>query len=190
MTTTYLVKDANQNVHYQIVDNMSTCKDEVNKPVVDNSAIECCGIYPTNCVVTSERDTFLPYGKGETLTNVLKVIGNRIKTVYQQQTHHVLSGVISQTGTAIPTINGVENPSLLTYTFTYVAVGMYKIVFSSPILDPNTTYVTLPSRKPTTYTTEWEVQSTTEIGIATKNPSGTLTNGLLDKTPLMIRIKK
>ena len=85
MTTMYLVKDANQNVHHQIVDNMSTCKDEVNKPAVDNSAIECCGIYPTNCVVTSERDTFLPYGKGETLTNVLKVISNRIKTVYQQQ---------------------------------------------------------------------------------------------------------
>jgi hypothetical protein len=185
-----LAKVASLNVNYQIAYKMSKCKDDVNKPSVDNSAQECCGIYPTNCVVTSERDSFLPFGKGETLTNVLKTIANRLKALYQQQTHHALSGVISQTGTAIPTINGVENPSLLTYTFNYVSVGMYKIVFNTPILDPVTTYVTVPSRKPTTYTTEWEVQSTTEIGIATKNPAGTLTNGLLDKTPLMIRIKK
>lgn len=69
---------------------MSKCKDEVNKPTVDNSAEECCGAYPTNCVVTSDRDLFLRFGKGETLTLVLKRISARIKDI-QLQISNVLT---------------------------------------------------------------------------------------------------
>lgn len=168
---------------------MSTCKDDVSKPEVDNSAEECCGIYPSNCVVSSSRDTFLGFGKGDTLTNILKKISDAIKSLASLQTHKVYTATITQGTTTNPNLNNVENPHGFSITPTYVSVGTYKLTFSAPVLTTNT-YVTLPSNNPFAYLTTVSITSTTEITITTKTPAGTLTNSLLNNTPLMIRIKK
>ncbi len=65
---------------------LSNCEDDpepdcpaVTEPEVDESSLECCQVYPSNCVVASEADNFLNIGKGETLTNIVTSISDRLR---------------------------------------------------------------------------------------------------------------
>jgi hypothetical protein len=66
---------------------MGSCK-ETNVPTVNDAAIECHELTPTNCVVLSEAVACLQTGKGQTLTQLLTrlcsnltAIQNRLTTV-------------------------------------------------------------------------------------------------------------
>ena len=52
-----------------------------NVPKVNEEAVECCELTPSNCVVTSEAIPCLQLGKGDTLT---KALVNMCKRIDQQ----------------------------------------------------------------------------------------------------------
>jgi hypothetical protein len=171
---------------------MGKCK-KTNKPTVDETQIECCNIYRSNCVVASEADTYLKYGKGETLTKILKIISDAIKAIRQDLLYvskrRFMTGLITQVSGDAPTISGVESTLLsnVTYTFSYTATGKYLMTFNQGILNPTTTYATLVTNDVEAYLTSCKVISTTQIEITCLGMSG-LSDNLILNTPLMIRI--
>ncbi len=62
-----------------------SCKD-TNIPSVDETALECCEIHSTNCVVTSEAVPCLKTGKGATLTKLFSNLCIVIKDIYSKLT--------------------------------------------------------------------------------------------------------
>lgn len=173
---------------------MGKCK-ETNKPSVDETQIECFNIYRSNCIVTSEADTYLKIGKGETLTNVIKTISDAIKSIRQKllfvSERRFITGLLNQQNTDAPTIAGVESTLLtnLTYTFTYTSPGLYKMTFSQGVLNPLTTYATLVSNDTEVFIASCKVISTTEVEIKSLNiHTGTLDDNLLSNVPIMIRL--
>lgn len=172
---------------------MNTCK-KTNKPQVDETAIECCSFYKSNCVLTSESDPYLKYGKGEMLTKVLKIISDTIKSIRQDllfvSKRRFLTALLSQNNTDAPVLSGVESTLLsnITYTLTWDSTGKYLMTFSQGILNPTTTYATVVSSDIQSFFTSCKVVSSTQIEIKSINTSGTLADNLLINTPLMIRI--
>jgi hypothetical protein len=59
---------------------MGSCK-EVNKPGVEEEALECSEIISTNCVQSIKAENFLQIGVGDTLTTIITKIKNAIKTL-------------------------------------------------------------------------------------------------------------
>lgn len=59
---------------------MGACQD-INKPEVDETALECDELISANCVVTTEGRAFLKIGIGDTLTKVIMKISNAIQLV-------------------------------------------------------------------------------------------------------------
>jgi len=57
---------------------MADCLDP-NRPEVDNEALECSELISSTCIVSTEADTYLRYGRGATLTNILGSISRAIK---------------------------------------------------------------------------------------------------------------
>lgn len=51
---------------------MSENCNDTNIPAVDDTALECCEIYSTNCIVTAEAVPCLAVGKGSTLTKLFR----------------------------------------------------------------------------------------------------------------------
>lgn len=121
---------------------MGNCREDVNKPSVDETQIECCGIYPSNCVVSSEADTFLKYKKGETLTNILKNISDNIKKLFLKfnslDRYYELTGVFSQSSSDDPIFETSSSNYVSTYSFTRIGQGDYNLIFSNPVLTTGT----------------------------------------------------
>jgi hypothetical protein len=51
---------------------MSENCNDTNIPAVDDTALECCEIHSTNCIVTAEAVPCLAVGKGSTLTKLFR----------------------------------------------------------------------------------------------------------------------
>lgn len=62
-----------------------SCKD-TNIPSVDETALECCEIHSTNCIVTAEAVPCLKTGKGATLTKLFSNLCIVIKDIYSKLT--------------------------------------------------------------------------------------------------------
>lgn len=167
---------------------MKDCNKEIAH--TDETQIECCGIYPTNCSVTSEADLFLKWKKGETLTNALKKISDFIKKLNGYITTLEYTANISQTLANPPSVNEFVKTVNATAAYSYVSTGVYKLTFNTPILDVTKTFVSFPSNK-FSHINEVEVTSTTEITIRSYSTStAALTDGLIDKDVLTIKIKR
>ena len=128
-----------------------------NIPTVDETAIECCGLTPANCVVASERNTFLGIGVGKTLTYIIDRIAKAIKSVLtkvtileQRLNFKEYEALLSQSLTNAPTAvvgfnNFAANPVLV-----YVSPGQYNIVLLNAFPD-NNTFIYIFSSKKTFY---------------------------------------
>jgi hypothetical protein len=163
---------------------------ETTKPSVDETAIECCGVYASDCVFLSKEFSYLELEKGDSLTQTLEVIEDKLQELeLNPLPYRDYACTLTQSLTANPTNSTPLStfPSTVTVTFTYINVGEYTCTFSQPVLTIVDTVVIMPSNKPTLFQVETEVISTTSVTIKTYNPSGVLTDGLLNKTPILIR---
>lgn len=59
---------------------MGACQ-EINKPVVDETALPCEELISANCVVATESRALLKIGIGDTLTTMIMKISNAIQLV-------------------------------------------------------------------------------------------------------------
>jgi len=158
-------------------------------PSVDNSSIECCGITASNCVTMSEVDTFLKTIKGDTLTDVIHAISDRLalQNVKLFKNRDFIANV-TQTGTSAPVFDFIlDNSFTGNFTPAYVGVGEYTLTAPTGSFDLIKTFKQMPSNTPQLYSVEISVTSTTVINIKTRNSVGVLADGLLDKTPLTIK---
>ena len=167
----------------------NNCK-ETTKPAVDETAEECCGQYPSNCVFMSKEFAYLETEAGDSLTEVLEVVEEKLQNLeLNPLPFRDYSALISQTGIADPTSSMAIStfPSTITATLTYSVVGTYTLTFSAPVLVVGETCVWMPSNKPTLFSVEPEVATINSVTIRTYDPTGVLTDGLLDNTPILIR---
>lgn len=167
----------------------NNCK-ETTKPAVDETALECCGEYASNCVFMSKDLAYLEIGKGDSLTETLEAVESKLQNLeLNPLPFRDYTALISQTLIAAPTSSTAMStfPSTLTVTPAYTSVGTYTLTFSQALLTVGETVVIMPSNTPTLFSVETEVTSPTVITIKTYDPSGVLTNGLLSNTPILIR---
>lgn len=168
---------------------MKKCLD-TSIPSVDESAVECCGATPSNCVIASEADSYLKFLKGATLTSILKVISDKFKSISKNFAYKEYVAVITQENTDAPTSFVVNNTySGVTFTWSYTSAGEYLLTASSAIFPLDETYLTCPSPSPQSFNIEIIVSTTTQIIIRTYDSSGVLADDLLSRAPLMIRTK-
>lgn len=162
------------------------CIKEV-KPAVDETAIECCGITPSACVLLSEAIPYLQLMKGEELQQALITLSNSIKLLNQKVLlTKDLEGNISQTGTESP-IFDVKILDNYPLTLQYVSVGNYTITGPANSFSLSKTVIEFTSRLPLNYIVDSEVISTNQIRIRTYNTSGVLTDGVLSKNYIKIK---
>lgn len=101
-------------------------------PTVDESAIECCELTQTNCVVASEYQSFFKIGKGKTLTYVIDKIASFVQTnrnrISDLESRHLYKEYISflnQSGTNAPVNVDTINEFNITPTYTRSGSGKY-----------------------------------------------------------------
>ena len=169
---------------------MTDCNKEISKPSVDETCIECCEIIPTNCVTASEADPYIKWGKGEVLTSILKKISAFIKKLDNLILAKEYVALLSQSGTDSPSVESEMKSISQTAVYTYEGVGEYKLTFSAPVLDPLTTFIYMPSNTPSTHTIDVVIVTSTIVLIRTYDTSGNLSDGLLGKDVLTIKIKR
>lgn len=174
---------------------MKKCLD-TSIPAVDDTSIECCGVTPSNCVLTSEPDSYLKIFKGETLTNVIHIISNFLKNINKAINYKEYVAIVNQTTTDPPTLFQISNTLNVIFTPSYEGVGFYKLTASAPIFTVGETYVTCSSPSPQTYLIEVEVLSTTEITLHNYchdsficGAIGDAVDNVMINAPLMIRVK-
>lgn len=191
----YTVKRVNQNVKLLNVIKMGKCIEEVNKPSVDESQIECCGVYPSNCVFTSQSDTYLKIGKGETLTNVITSISKFIKKIFQRldslDRYYEVTGNISQENTNNPVMSGYVSNLPQGFTLNRVSVGVYELTFSQPVLNTGR-IISIANRDLISKIIKYEATTTSTISIETYDVvnGNILSDNLLDNESLHIKIPK
>lgn len=54
---------------------------EISGPEVDETSCDCCETISTDCILSQNSDTFFPYTKGTTLSNILKLISSSMKSI-------------------------------------------------------------------------------------------------------------
>lgn len=174
---------------------MKKCID-TSKPHVNDESIECgCGITSTNCVITSEADSYLKILRGETVTNIIKIISAFLKKLNNKvvaitPTHKSYYAVVSQGSTNAPTeLVVLENSLAAILTYSYFSVGEYHITSNLPIFDLDKTYLMCPSPSPQSVDIEVIVSTTTVLIIRTYDSSGTLADDLLSRAPITIKIE-
>lgn len=173
----------------QLVKMSNNCQD-VNKPSVDETQLECCNIYRTNCVVTSEADQKLGWAKGETLTKVLGVISQAIKTIKDKlkkvSNKETYSALLTQTATNAPVISSEDNlVQAVTATAAYTNPGEYTLTFSQGILNPNGSHVLVGSVNFPNSVHAY-VATPTTIVVETR-VSGALADGVLSNTTIYVK---
>lgn len=121
---------------------MGNCRDDVSKPSVDETQIECCGAYPTNCVVASTTDPFLKTKKGDTLSNILAIISNKLLKLFQKfnelDKYFEFTSVFNQEGLNGITFTGSKNTYVASVSSVRNGVGDFSIIFSQPVLTSGT----------------------------------------------------
>lgn len=179
---------------YQInVKKMGACK-ETNKLETDETSLECCDIMGTNCIVMSDAESTISIGKGETLTVVLHKIALYIKDLFNKvadlnKTKNY-KGLVSQDTVAAPTVLGETTGLGLLPVYTRVSVGLYVATFTLPVLDVDTTHVTIESSDASLYACSAKVTSTTTVEIKSWSiPTYVLADTLLVKASLSITTK-
>lgn len=167
---------------------MGDCID-VNVPEVDETAIECCGITPTNCVAASAPDAFLNIIKGDSLTEIITKISEYLNDFSHLLNFKSFTCNVSQAGALAPTSAGLINTTGVTPTFAYSVPGLYFLNFPSPILSLTDTFLIMPSPAPLVYQVDIKVTTTSQVQIRVYDAvTGIPTDGLLSNTTLEIRI--
>lgn len=108
------------------------CSDP-SKPQVNEDAIECCELIPSNCVVTSEYQNYFKIGKGKTLTYVIDTIAKYVKAISLRvdalealHNYSTFTAIVTQAGTADPTAVVVDNKLSGTPTPVWARTGAGK----------------------------------------------------------------
>jgi len=166
-----------------------------NIPTVDETAIECCSLIPANCVVASERNTFLGIGVGRTLTYVIDRIARAIRDVRtsvslleQRFNYREYEALLTQTSTNNPqaTIgfnNFAANPALV-----YVSPGQYNIVLLNAFPAGNTfIYLGTSDLGWDTKVKAYRLDDST-IRVASGNTTDFIDNGLIQNLPIKIKV--
>jgi hypothetical protein len=93
---------------------MSENCNDTNIPAVDDTALECCEIHSTNCIVTAEAVPCLAVGKGSTLTKLFRKLcaaltnlSNKITTLENTSFQELIVNISSN---EIRTANSVPIP--------------------------------------------------------------------------------
>ena len=110
---------------------MGQCKDceENNIPTVNEEAIECCELYPADCVRTSSYNSYFKIGVGKSLTYVIDTIAKYVKKLSQKvdELHNYVEweGMLSQVAGGDPTEVVGKNTLSGAIVFTRVSDGEY-----------------------------------------------------------------
>lgn len=110
---------------------MGQCNDceENNIPTVNEEAIECCELYPADCVRTSEYNSYFKIGVGKSLTYVIDTIAKYVKKISQRvdalHNYSEWQGFLSQTSNNDPNADVVKNELSGSIVFTRNTDGDY-----------------------------------------------------------------
>jgi len=103
-------------------------------PTVNNEAKECCELYPANCVVTSEYQSYFKIGVGKTLTYVINTIAKfvkknqiRIDVLESLRDYKIVEGILDQEASDDPTGVFVKNETTVTPVLVRVNPGKYTL---------------------------------------------------------------
>jgi hypothetical protein len=106
-------------------------------PTVNEDALECCELTPTNCVVTSDYQEYFKIGKGKTLTyainkiaSVVKAIAVRVTNLEALHNYSTFTAIITQAGVIAPTATIVDNKIGGTPAWAYVSPGVYTLTLT------------------------------------------------------------
>jgi hypothetical protein len=99
----------------------------------------------------------------------------------------LIKALVSQTSTNAPVGTILENNTVATLTFGYIASGVFSITSDKPIFTSGKVGVSLGLGATALFSTA-SVTSTTSITLTTLNTSNTLANGLLSNNLLTIEI--
>ena len=96
-----------------------SCKD-TNIPSVDETALECCEIHSTNCIVTAEAVPCLKTGKGATLTKLFSNLCIVIKDIYSKLSK--CDGFTVAVSEGLSELTATPTGGLAPYTYTWSVV--------------------------------------------------------------------
>lgn len=168
---------------------MENCNKDIAQ--VDNSQLECCGIYPTNCISASQADLFLKIKKGDTGTSIISKISDWIKKLNGYIPFYEYNAVLNQTSINAPTKTAISTTINAVDTYTYISTGLYNLHFNSPILDPIKAFVFVSNPTPTSSQVEYSITDANNLLITTYDVStGSPADGLLQNVSLQIKIKR
>ena len=171
---------------------MGKCIDDVNKPATDESQIECCGIYPTNCVVASSADPFLKTRKGETLSIIISKISDNLKKLFQKfndlDRYFEFSAVFDQVGTDGVTFVGQKSTFAASISSVRNSIGDYDIIFSQSVLTEGTIVIISLKNFPTYHT--YSIIGENTINIKSYDSLGNLADNLLTNEFIHIKTPK
>lgn len=172
---------------------MPDCQDP-NIPVTDNTACECInGIHPSNCVNMSEANAYLNIKAGDNLTVAAgkieaKMKTNATKAASYKRPYKTIELLLTQTGTTAPTKVEFEKGVAATISTAYTSAGKYTITASNAFAGTVSIQVGVWNKEYNEQVRAYKVDDNT-IAVETGTDNNFNIDGILDSTPIIIKIK-
>ena len=166
-------------------------------PTVDNSAIECCELTPSNCVVTSEYQSFFKIAKGKTLTYVMDTIAKFVKKNRMDiadlkllHTYSEYSSMLTQAGTSAPVSTEVFNTIGGTApTYSRTSPGKFLLTLAGAFPVESKVFITIGE-----FDKAWDSKvkaywvDANSIAIESGNTTDYIDDDIITKMPLYIKV--
>lgn len=166
-------------------------------PTVDETAIECCELTSSNCVVTSEYQDFFKIAKGKTLTYVVDIIAKYVKKNKTDITDLKLlhnyseyAANLTQEITDAPVATEIFNHiGSVSPTYSYVSTGKYLLTLVGAFPTQSKVFIVLGE-----FDKSWDSKvkaywvDADNIAIESGNTTDYVDNDIITDMPISIKV--